>query len=45
MDEDKSSKNIGFRCAMTRTGSVVGNDEPEGNQFKVKKKKVKRRYK
>jgi sulfatase modifying factor 1 len=45
MDEDKSSKNIGFRCAMTRTGSVVGNDEPEGNHLKVKKKKVKRRYK
>lgn len=45
LDESKSSKTVGFRCAMVRTGSPTGNDEPEGNTFKVKKKKEKRRYK
>lgn len=30
---------------MTRTGSPTANNEPEGNNFKVKgKKKTKRRY-
>lgn len=44
LDETKSSKTVGFRCAMTRTGGPTGNSDTEGNQFKVKKKKVKRRY-
>lgn len=45
LDEDKSSRSIGFRCAMTRTGSPTGNNDNAGNAFKVKKKKQKRRYK
>jgi sulfatase modifying factor 1 len=45
MDEDKSSRSVGFRCAMTRTGSPTGNDGSDGNTFKVKQKKTKRRYK
>ncbi len=45
MEEAKSSKTVGFRCAMTRTGSPVGNNDNAGNTFKVKKKKVKRSYK
>jgi sulfatase modifying factor 1 len=45
LEEDKASKTVGFRCAMTRTGSPTGNNEQAGNQFKVKKKSVKRRYK
>ena len=44
LEEDKASKNVGFRCAMTRTGSPTGNNEPAGNQFKVKKKSTKRRF-
>jgi sulfatase modifying factor 1 len=44
LEEDKSNKMLGFRCAMTRTGSPTGNNDTEGNQFKVKKKKVKRKY-
>ncbi len=45
MDQDKASKTIGFRCAMTRMGSPDGNDDTAGNHFPVKQKKVKRRYK
>ncbi len=45
MEEDHSSRTVGFRCAMTRTGGPTGNDDNAGNEFKVKKKKVKRRYK
>jgi gliding motility-associated lipoprotein GldJ len=44
LDENKSSRTIGFRAAMTRKGGPTGNDDPEGNHFKVKKKKTKRRY-
>ena len=43
MDEDKASKTIGFRCAMTRVGGPTGNEDTSGNQFK-KRKEVKRRY-
>ncbi len=43
LQEDKARNTVGFRCAMTRTGSPTGNDEPEGNNFKTKKKS-KRRY-
>ena len=44
-EEDKADRTIGFRCAMTRTGGPSGNEDTGGNQFKVKKKKTKRRYK
>lgn len=45
LEEDKASRAVGFRCAMTRVGSPTGNDAPSGNEFKVKKKSVKRKYK
>jgi formylglycine-generating enzyme len=44
-EEDHSDRTIGFRCAMTRTGGAAGNDDTGGNTFKVKQKKVQRRYK
>lgn len=44
LQEDKADKSLGFRCAMTRTGSPTFDDQ-DGNAFKVKKKGVKRRYK
>ncbi len=43
-DEDKASCTVGFRCAMTRTGGPSGNGDTAGNQFKVSKRKVKRKY-
>lgn len=43
MDEETSSKTVGFRCAMTRVGGPTGNEDTSGNQFK-KKKSIKRRY-
>ena len=45
MDEDKSSRHVGFRCAMTRTGSPAGNQFKGGNHFNQRTKRVKRRYK
>lgn len=45
LEEDKASRTVGFRCAMTRTGNPTFNSDPAGNDFKVKGKKVKRRYK
>ena len=44
-EEDKSSRSLGFRCAMTRTGSPAGNDFKGGNSFKRKSKRVKRKFK
>ena len=44
LDEDKSSRAIGFRCAMTRTGSPSGNGNEGGHQFNTKRKRSKRRY-
>jgi formylglycine-generating enzyme len=44
LEEDKSSRSVGFRCAMTRTGSPVGNNDNAGNDFKTKRKKAKRKY-
>lgn len=41
LEEDKSSRSVGFRCAMTRTGSPEGNNDNEGNVFKTKRKKRK----
>jgi formylglycine-generating enzyme len=43
-DQDKADRTLGFRCAMTRNGGASGNDDTGGNQFNVKKKKVKRKY-
>lgn len=45
MDEDKSSRSTGFRCAMTRVGSPAGNKFKGGNGFSKKPKKVNRKYK
>jgi sulfatase modifying factor 1 len=45
LHEEKSNRTVGFRCAMTRTGAPTGNDGVEGNTFKRKQKKQKRRYK
>jgi sulfatase modifying factor 1 len=44
-EEDKADRTIGFRCAMTRTGGPEGNEDSGGNRFKIKRKKVKRKYK
>lgn len=44
-EEDKADRTIGFRCAMTRTGSQSLSTETGGNTFGTKKSKVKRRYK
>ena len=42
----KSDRTIGFRCAMTRTGSPGGNEMKGGNSFGKKgMKKTKRKYK
>ncbi|HMQ60638.1 MAG TPA: SUMF1/EgtB/PvdO family nonheme iron enzyme [Flavilitoribacter sp.] len=46
LDEDKSSRTIGFRCAMIRVGSPTGNENMSGNEFKTKgKKKQQRKFK
>ena len=42
-DEDKADMTIGFRCAMTRVGGPVGNEDTGGNNFKRKPKAAKRR--
>jgi gliding motility-associated lipoprotein GldJ len=44
LDQNKSSRTIGFRCAMTRTGSPSGNDDVGGHQFNTKRKRGSRRY-
>lgn len=33
MDENATSRTVGFRCAMTRTGGPTGNAEKAGNKF------------
>lgn len=43
-DEDRGDKSIGFRCAMSRMGTQDINDQ-KGNDFGVKPKAVKRRFK
>ena len=46
LDEDRSSKTVGFRCAVTRVGGPQGNDNKGGHQFpKRYQKKKKRKYK
>ena len=44
MDENKASRSVGFRCAMSRMGSQAGNGRKDGNYF-GKPRKVRRRYK
>lgn len=44
MDEDKSSRSVGFRCAMIRNGSPTGNEGPGANMFDSPKPQQ-RRYK
>jgi len=46
LDEDRSAKTVGFRCAMTRMGGPQGNDDTGGHQFpkRFSKKKKKRKY-
>ena len=39
MDEDQTSRAIGFRCAMNRLGGATGNNAPDGNTFQVKSKR------
>ena len=38
-DEEDADRTLGFRCAMTRTGSATGNDDSGGKQFKSKRRK------
>ena len=45
LNEDLSSRTVGFRCAMTRVGSPAGNAFKGGNIFKRRTKRVQRRYK
>jgi formylglycine-generating enzyme len=44
-DEDDADRTLGFRCAMSRMGGSATNDKPGGNQFKVKQRRVDRRFK
>jgi len=44
-DEDKGSRNLGFRCAMIRVGGETGNQDTSGNIFGAPAKKKKKRYK
>ncbi len=45
-DEDKSDRDLGFRCAMVRVGAEGFDEDPGGNRFKESKKhRVNRRYK
>ncbi|MCE2789633.1 MAG: SUMF1/EgtB/PvdO family nonheme iron enzyme [Saprospiraceae bacterium] len=44
-DEDKSDRNLGFRCAMVRVGGQAGNEDVGGNMFQEKGRNIKRRYK
>ncbi len=41
-DENHADRTLGFRCAMTRTGSAAGNDDSGGKRFKAKKRKRRR---
>ena len=44
-EEDKADRALGFRCAMTRTGSPSGNEIKGGNKFKTSARGSKRKYK
>jgi hypothetical protein len=45
LEQDKSSSQIGFRCAMIRVGSPKGNRFLGGNPIKTNKKRTKRTFK
>jgi sulfatase modifying factor 1 len=42
---EKADRTVGFRCAMTRTGSPTGNDQKGGHQMNAKTRPVKRSFK
>lgn len=42
---EQADRTLGFRCAMTRTGSPSGNESDTGHSFRQKRKKQQRRYK
>ncbi len=44
LEEDRSDRSVGFRCAMIRMGAQTGNEGEGGNFFKENQRKVKRRY-
>lgn len=37
LDQEQSSRNLGFRCAMDRVGSPAGNEMKGGNNFKKRR--------
>lgn len=43
LDEDRASRTIGFRCAMTRMGSPEGNFSRGGNHFGKRRRSGRRR--
>lgn len=43
MDEDKSSRNVGFRCAMIRVGASQGNEGGSGHENRFSSVKKRRR--
>ena len=43
-DQDKSSRTIGFRCAMIRVGGSSGNEDTGGNTFREAGAKKQARY-
>ena len=45
LDEDQSSRAVGFRCAMTLTGGASLDQPTGGKTFKTKKSQVRRQYK
>jgi len=45
LDQTKSDRTVGFRCAMTRVGGPTGNEDSAGNKFNTKRKKTKRSFK
>lgn len=44
LDQDKSRRDLGFRCAMTRVGGPTGNEDAGGNIFKESTPKPRRTY-
>ena len=44
LDQNKSRRDIGFRCAMTRVGGPSGNQDAGGNIFDVNTPKPNRKY-
>ena len=44
MKQDQTSRTVGFRCAMTRTGGPAGNEDTIGKEFSRKVDKPRRRF-